>query len=235
VHVVVVGCGRVGSSLAALVAEAGHSVGVIDKRASAFVRLPADFTGRAVTGFGFDRDRLVEAGIEEADAVAAVTSGDNSNIVVARIARETFGIERVVARIYDPGRAAIYERLGIPTVATVAWTTDQALRKLLPAETRTEWTDPSGKICVVERALPLAWAGRPLRDLEEPGRWRLSAVSRSGQGMVPGPDLVGQEGDVVVLSAALADLGALEERLVGAGVGGVGTEGGEPATRRRRG
>ena len=231
-HVVVVGCGRVGSSLAAMAAEAGHSVGVIDKRREAFVRLPAGFTGRSVTGFGFDRDRLLEAGIEEADALAAVTSGDNSNIVVARIARETFGIERVVARIYDPGRAAIYERLGIPTVATVAWTTDQALRKLLPSEIRTEWTDPSGRVSVVERALPLPWAGRPLGDLEEPGRWRLAAVSRAGRAMVPGPEMIGQEGDVVVLSVATTDLGDLEERMAanGSPIGGA-----EQATKGRRG
>ncbi|MBW3573394.1 MAG: TrkA family potassium uptake protein [Actinobacteria bacterium] len=230
-HVVVVGCGRVGSSLATLATAEGHTVGIIDKHASAFVRLPPDFGGRAVTGFGFDRDRLLEAGIEEADALAAVTSGDNSNIVVARIARETFGIDRVVARIYDPGRAAIYERLGIPTVATVAWTTDQALRKLLPVETRTEWTDASGKVSLVERALPLSWAGRPLRFLEEPGRWRLSAVRRTGQGMVPGPDLVGQEGDVVLLSVGNADLDSMEERLVGAGPDDVA--GGSGAKRRR--
>ena len=219
-HVVVVGCGRVGSSLAALTAAAGHSVGVIDKYTSAFVRLPPDFSGRAITGFGFDRDRLLEAGIEQADALAAVTSGDNSNIVVARIARETYGIEHVIARIYDPGRAAIYERLGIPTVATVAWTTDQALRKLLPAETRTEWTDASGKVCVVERALPPAWAGRLLEELEELGRWRLSAVTRANQAVVPVPGLVAQEGDVLLLSVATGELASLEERLTTAGAGG---------------
>ncbi|MDP9019399.1 MAG: TrkA family potassium uptake protein [Actinomycetota bacterium] len=220
-HVVVVGCGRVGSSLAGSVADAGHTVGVIDKRASAFVRLAPDFAGRTVTGFGFDRDRLVEAGIEQAGAVAAVTSGDNSNIVVARIARETFGVERVVARIYDPGRAAIYQRLGIPTVATVAWTTDQALRKLLPAETRTEWTDPSGRVRLVERELPTAWAGRALSELEEPGRWRLSAVTRVGRALVPAADVVGQEGDVLLLSVGADDAAALEERLVGGGASGV--------------
>ncbi len=215
-HVVVVGCGRVGSSLAALAVEEGHSVGIIDKRSSAFVSLPPEFTGRWVVGFGFDRDRLVEAGIQEADALAAVTSGDNSNIVVARIARETFGVERVVARIYDPGRAAVYERLGIPTVATVSWTTDQALRKLLPDQVRTEWTDPTGKVSVVERALPPQWAGRPLSELEEPGRWRLSVLTRTGDAMVPGAGMVGQEGDVLVLSVATGALADLEDRLAGA-------------------
>ncbi len=214
-HVVVVGCGRVGSTLAGLAVAEGHSVGVIDKRSTAFVNLPPGFSGRAVVGFGFDRDRMIEAGIEEADALAAVSSGDNTNIVVARIARETFGIERVVARIYDPGRAAVYERLGIPTVATVSWTTDQALRKLLPDQTRTEWTDPTGKVSAVERALPARWAGRTLEELEEPGRWRLSVLTRTGRAMVPRPGLLGQEGDILVLSVATGELAALEARLAG--------------------
>ncbi len=218
-HVVVVGCGRVGSALAGLAAAEGHSVGVIDKRATAFVNLPPGFSGRTIVGFGFDRDRLVEAGIEEADALAAVSSGDNTNIVVARIARETFGIERVVARIYDPGRAAVYERLGIPTVATVSWTTDQALRKLLPDQIRTEWTDPTGKVSVVERALPARWAGRSLEELEEPGRWRLSVLTRTGRAMVPGTGLLGQEGDLLVLSVATGELASLEARLAGTDTG----------------
>ncbi|HLF41756.1 MAG TPA: NAD-binding protein, partial [Acidimicrobiia bacterium] len=118
-HVVVVGCGRVGSELAGTLEKDGHSVAVVDKNGAAFRRLPPGFGGRVVTGFGFDRDHLIEAGINEAGAVAAVTNGDNSNILTARIARENFGIERVVARIYDPRRAVIYQRLGIPTVATV--------------------------------------------------------------------------------------------------------------------
>src|SRR5215210_1340847 len=134
VHVVVVGCGRVGSELAGTLEKSGHTVAVIDKDANAFRRLAPGYAGQRVVGFGFDRDNLVEAGIERAGAVAAVTNGDNSNILVARIARESFGIERVVARIYDPRRAAIYQRLGIPTVATVSWTTDQVLRRLLPGE-----------------------------------------------------------------------------------------------------
>src|SRR5262249_62169433 len=154
VHVGVVGCGRVGSELAGTLEKSGHRVGVIDKSASAFRRLPPGSAGQRVVGFGFDRDNLVEAGIERAGAVAAVTNGDNSNILVARIARETFGIGRVVARIYDPRRAVIYQRLGIPTVATGAWTTDQGLRRLLPGEHPHAWTDPSAKASLVERARP---------------------------------------------------------------------------------
>ncbi len=214
-HVIVVGCGRVGAALAQEVSGLGHSVAVIDKNATAFRRLPPDFTGRRIHGFGFDRDRLADAGIEEASAVAAVTSGDNSNIMVARIARETFGIERVVARIYDPGRATIYQRLGIPTVATVAWTTDQAMRRLLPAETRTEWADSTGAIVLVERMLPDVWVGKPLRKLGQAGRWRVVAVTRMGEAVLPTHSLIGQEGDTLLVVATTDSLPGFEERMAG--------------------
>ena len=213
-HVVVVGCGRVGSELAGTLEKAGHSVAVIDKNPSAFRRLPATVTGQRVVGFGFDRDHLVEAGIERADAVAAVTSGDNSNILTARIARENFAIERVVARIYDPRRALIYQRLGIPTVATVTWTTDQVMRRLLPSTEAThDWMDPSGKVCLVEFVIPTAWAGKKLADLNESGRFWLTAVTRFGAAEVVGADLVGQEADVLHFVADVGALDALRERL----------------------
>ncbi len=215
-HVVIVGCGRVGSSLAIALEEGGHTVAVIDKVAKAFTRLPPDFKGRKVVGLGFDRDRLGEAGIEEAGGVAAVTSGDNSNIIVARIARETYGVENVVARIYDPGRAMIYQRLGIATVATVHWATDQALRRLVPTETRAEWVDPTGGVAVVERGLPAAWAGKALDALDEPGRWQLVSVTRGGKAQLPGgAKLVGQEGDVLTLAVAGDAMPDLEARLGG--------------------
>jgi len=214
VHVVVVGCGRVGSELAGSLEEAGHSVAVIDKNQSAFRRLPASFKGQQVVGFGFERDHLEEAGIQRADAVAAVTSGDNSNILSARIARENFGIDRVVARIYDPRRALIYERLGIPTVATVKWTTDQVLRRLLPSgEAPHEWIDPSGKVSLVEYAIPTAWCGKKLAELNEAGSFWLTAVTRFGAAEVVGVDIVGQEADTLHIVANINALDALRERL----------------------
>jgi trk system potassium uptake protein TrkA len=196
-HVIVVGCGRVGSELAIRLDQAGHSVAVIDKSRTAFSRLPDRWSGRAVLGYGYDRDHLEQAGITQAQAVAAVTSGDNSNILTARIARENYEIPNVVARIYDPRRAVIYQRLGIPTVATVTWTTDQVLRRLFPETTTMDWTDPSGTVSLVERALPDAWAGHKLGDLNEPDRFNLVALTRTGTGRLPGPNLVGQEGDVL--------------------------------------
>ena len=214
-HVIVVGCGRVGSELAVNLENAGHSVAIIDKNRNAFRRLPERWAGRAVLGFGFDRDHLEQAGISEAGAVAAVTSGDNTNILTARIARETYQIPNVVARIYDPRRAVIYQRLGIPTVATVTWTTDQVMRRLVPEETVTEWTDATGTVSVVERALPEGWAGHRLSTLGEPQRFRLAAITRAGQSRLAGPDLVGQEGDILHLTVVKDALDELEARLAG--------------------
>ena len=212
-HVVVVGCGRVGSELAGTLEKSGHTVAVIDKNANAFRRLPAGYAGQRVVGFGFDRDNLEEAGIDRAGALAAVTNGDNSNILVARIARESFGIERVVARIYDPRRAVIYQRLGIPTVATVSWTTDQVLRRLLPGEQPHDWIDPSARVSLVERVLPSNWGGKKLASLNEPGRFFLTAVTRLGEAQIAGPKLVGQEGDVLHLVVDVNAIDALRERL----------------------
>jgi trk system potassium uptake protein TrkA len=202
VHVVVVGCGRVGSSLAISLTNSGHTVAVVDRRPDAFSRLGPSFSGTTVTGIGFDRGVLGAAGIERAGALAAVTNGDNSNILIARVARETFGIERVVARIYDPRRAAIYQRLGIPTVATVAWATERVLRRVLPDEPAVEWVDPSAKVMLAERVVPPVWAGRPLDELERPGVLRVMALSRLGTSQIPRPGLVVQEGDVVYVGVA---------------------------------
>jgi trk/ktr system potassium uptake protein len=210
-HVIVVGCGRVGSGLAISLTAEGHSVAVMDKQAKAFRRLK-DWDGPRIVGSGFDRDDLERAGAVGADALAAVTSGDNTNIMTVRIARETYLIPNVVARIYDPRRAEIYQRLGIPTVATVTWTIDQVRRRLLPDEDVGDWSDPSGQMTLLDRSLPDAWAGRRLAELEEPGRLSLVAVTRSGVPRLDARDLVGQEGDVLhvaVMHDARRDLDAL--------------------------
>jgi trk system potassium uptake protein TrkA len=216
VHVVIVGCGRVGSSLARQLLSAGHSVAVIDKRPASFERFLNDWDGQKVVGYGFDRDRLQEAGIERADALAAVTSGDNSNIMVARIAKETYQVGRVVARIYDPRRAGVYERLGIPTVATVDWTTDQAMRRLLPDQNRAEWVDPSGGVALVERRLPDAWVGRKLEELEQAGRWRVISLTRTGKAALADLSLLVQENDTVTLAVAGDAMDALEQHVAAA-------------------
>jgi trk system potassium uptake protein TrkA len=214
VHVVVVGCGRVGTELSQSLEKSGHTVAIIDKNQRAFRRLPSTFAGRRIIGLGFDRDDLVEAGIEGAGALAAVTNGDNTNILTARIARENFGIERVVARIYDPRRALIYQRLGIPTVATVSWTTDQVLRRLLPSgEQAHDWIDPTGKVCLVDFNLPAVWAGKKLAGLNEPGKFWLTAVSRLGTAEIVTPTTMGQDGDVLMFVSEVQAVDDLRTRL----------------------
>lgn len=213
---IVVGCGRVGSELAAKLEVLGHSVAVIDKDRRAFQRyLPEQWSGQAILGFGFDRDHLEQAGVQRAQALAATTGGDNSNILTARIARETYQIRNVVARIQDPRRAIIYERLGIPTVAQVAWTTDQVTRRLFPERSVNEWNDVSGELILLERSLPDVWAGRKLARLGQRGKFRVVALTRAGSARLAGSDLVGQEGDILHLMAKKADLDELEARLAG--------------------
>lgn len=209
-HIIVVGCGRVGSELAARLDAAGHSIAIIDKVERSFRRLPEKFGGQTVVGFGFDRDHLLQAGILHADAVAAVTSGDNSNILSARIAKETFGIKNVVARIYDPRRAVIYQRLGIQTVATVTWTTEQAVKRLIPDAIEPEWSDPAGKMLLIERNIPDSLCGSKIESLNSVNA-RVVMVTRANKTRLSQSELIGQEGDVLhflIEKDALAELDA---------------------------
>jgi trk system potassium uptake protein TrkA len=194
---------------------AGHTVAVIDRKAEAFSRLGESFTGQKIMGIGFDRDVLIEAGIQKAGALAAVTNGDNSNILIARVAREEFGIERVVARIYDPKRAEIYERLGIATVATVKWTSERILRRILPDLPAVEWTDPSAKVVLVERELPKAMVGTRVLSLDS-ATTRVVAIRRLGAAIIPSADTVVQEGDVAYVAAEIKSLELFDKSLVAA-------------------
>jgi trk system potassium uptake protein TrkA len=221
VHIVVVGCGRVGSGLAEAAEAAGHTVGIIDRREQAFRRLSPGFSGRKLVGVGFDRNRLEEAGIKDAFAVASVTNGDNSNIMIARVAKETYGIDRVVARIYDPRRAAIYERLGIPTVATVQWTIERVLRRILPESHAVEWIDPSAKVCLLERHVPPSWAGRDVAELDVDGAVKVIAVSRLGVSQLIRPNLVIQDGDLVYAAVNGDKIGDFDARLSGSATAGA--------------
>lgn len=195
------GCGRVGASLSDSLARIGHDVSVIDRDSAAFHRLSPDFPGQRVRGMGFDRDVLLSAGIEDAAAFAAVSSGDNSNIISARVAREMFSVPRVVARIYDAKRAAVYERLGIPTVATVPWTTDRLLNVLTRENETTKWRDPTGNVGVVELALHENWVGHRVTELEAATCGRVSFMIRFGVGTLPDAKTVIQAGDQVYLAA----------------------------------
>jgi trk system potassium uptake protein len=206
VHIVIMGCGRVGSTLAHILEDRGYSIAIIDRDPDAFRRLGSSFKGERVTGIGFDRSVLIQAGIERADAFAAVSSGDNSNIISARVVRETFGVQRVAARIYDPRRAEVYERLGIPTVATVRWTADQMLRKLLPEGGEPLWRDPTGKIVLTEVAFSPYWIGEQVKSVEASTLTRIAFVDRLGQAFVPDGGTVLQEGDIIHVVARESDM-----------------------------
>ena len=210
------GCGRVGATLAQSLEGRGHSVAVIDQNPDAFRRLDAEFSGKKVTGLGFDRGTLVQSGIEDAYAFAAVSDGDNSNIISARVVRETYGVQNVVARIYDPHRAEIYQRLGIPTVATVRWTADQVLRRMLPMGATDEFRDASGRVVMAEVDLHPGWLGRRAADLETATGARLAYLTRFGDGMLPRPDTVLQEHDGVHMLVLAEDLPRLERLLTAA-------------------
>lgn len=209
-HIVIMGCGRVGAALARNLEARGHSLAVIDQDPTAFRRLGPRFGGRRVTGLGFDRDTLVEAGLPEAGAFAAVSSGDNSNIIAARVAREVFGVSRVAARIYDPRRAEVYERLGIPTVATVRWTADQMLRRLLPAGAEPLWRDPSGGVQLSEVHLAPSWVGHRISHFQERTGVRVTFLTRLGEAVLPTAQTVLQEGDLVHVMMYADQVAAVE-------------------------
>ena len=197
-HFVIMGCGRVGVALAHTLDSAGHSVAVIDQNPEAFRRLSDEFSGSKVTGLGFDKDTLEQAKIDEAYAFAAVSSGDNSNILATRVARETYNVPHVVARIYDPGRAEIYQRLGIPTVAAVRWSTDQVLRRILPDYSmRGDFREPSGRLVLTEVALHREWYGRLVKDLEAAAGVRVAYLTRFGEGTIPENRTRLQGGDLI--------------------------------------
>jgi trk system potassium uptake protein TrkA len=208
-HAVIAGCGRVGSELASSLERLGHTVVVIDKNAKAFDRLRADFKGDRHVGFAFDREVLEEAGIKQAAAFASVTNGDNSNILSARVAREHYRVAHVVARIYDPRRAQIYQRLGIQTVATVRWTTDQMLRFLLPDDVPVEYTVDNGEVVITSMQAPSEVVGKNALSLDSDGQRRVVAVSRFGVPRVPDKNLTIQDGDILhvsVVRGGVADL-----------------------------
>lgn len=213
-HAVIVGCGRVGAELAQALEGRGYTVSIIDKDPHAFEqRILPGFSGKKLAGMGFDQEILEEAGIRDAEIFASVTRGDNTNIVSARIAKEHYDVPQVVALIYDPRRAQMYERLGIQTVATVAWATDQILARVLPSAKSIEWTIGSGEVVVIGFPAPAVFIGRPVEDLRDPAKARVVALTRFGTTQIPDLKTIIQEGDVVHLAVARSALPEMEERL----------------------
>ena len=216
-HVVIVGCGRVGSELTLQLGRTGHDVVIIDKKPEAFDRLPPGFDARTIVGLGFDRDILEEAGIKEADAFVAVSNGDNSNIVSARVALEHYHVPNVIARIYDPQRAEIYQRLNIPTVATTTWGVKQIMLMLTHPREEIKESLVGGDLFRMRVPVPDHLVGKPVGALNEDGKVLVAGVDRMGSGFIPVASSTFQQGDIVQLILQKDGLDLLDEILAPVG------------------
>lgn len=212
-HVVIAGCGRVGSEMTLTLTRQGHSVAIIDKRPTAFDRLPPGFDGRTLVGIAFDRDVLEAAGIREAGAFIAVTNGDNSNIVSARVAREHYEIQKVIARIYDPRRAEIYRKLGIPTVATVQWATAEIYDMLFHGIEHAELNIGDGEMVMMRIEIPAPLAGLRTSTLGDGERAQVVAIDRMGAASIPSAETTFQEGDIAHIIIRRDAIDSLREKL----------------------
>ncbi|MGZ5353252.1 MAG: potassium channel family protein [Actinomycetota bacterium] len=212
-RVVIMGCGRVGILLTQELARAGHEVSVIDKHAAAFDRLPPGFEAKTIVGLGFDRDVLEDAGIKEADAFLAVSSGDNSNIVSARVAREHYHVPQVIARIYDPMRADIYEKLNIPTVSTTRWGVKQIMMMLTHPREEIKETLAAGDLLRMRIRVPQHLVGRPVGELNVEGKILVAGVDRGGSGFLPISSSTFQDGDFAAVIVQKDELEMLDDLL----------------------
>ncbi len=218
-NVIVMGCGRVGEQVARLMSEEGHQVTVIDYDPNALARLGPGFKGRTVRGIGFDRNVLLEAGIEQADVFAATSSSDNVNIISARIARNIFRVPRVVARLYDPRRAEIYRRLGLLTISSTTLGAERIRELILHADLEPAMTFGNGEISIVNVEAPPRLVGRIVRNLNVPGEFTVIGITRRGRAFIPISGTEFQEGDVI---HAIVSADAMERfrNMIGLGEGG---------------
>jgi trk system potassium uptake protein TrkA len=214
-HVVIGGYGRVGRYLAKMLEYEGHTVSVIDQNPLVFDCEEADeILGQKFVGMVFDRDTLEEAGIRDADCFAAVTSGDNSNILAARTAKETYRVPRVLARIYDPRRAEIYRGLGISTIASVSWTSTRLLDMVTHPDLHSEYQYGDADVEMMEVELPAALIGKGVDELVVPGEIAVATIVRQGKGILPAPGTTFQKDDLIYVNV-LRDSAEKLERLLG--------------------
>ncbi len=211
--VIIMGCGRVGEQLARLMSEEGHDVAVIDYDAAALARLGPDFKGRRVRGIGFDREVLIRAGIEEANAFAATSSSDNANVVAARIARTIFHVPRVVARLFDPRRAEIYRRLGLVTISSTTWGAERIRELLTHAALDSVRSFGGGEVAIIESEVPAHLVGRTVKDLTIVGEVNVVAITRDGRAMLPLLGTTFRTGDVLHLAVQAVAMERLAEML----------------------
>ena len=212
-RIIVIGCGRMGAGLAQTLAQRSHAVTVVDNDPTTFERLGPTFTGRTVVGIGFDRDVLLQAGIERADGLAAVTASDEVNVVAARIARQVFHVPRVVARLYDPRKAEIYRRLGVQTISTTTWGIQRIAELLCYSQLDVLLSLGSGEVDLVEVAVPQLLVGRTTHDVTIPGEVQVVAISREGTTLLATPGMTFQAGDLIYLVILTASADRLKRLL----------------------
>lgn len=210
-RVIVVGCGRAGAELALQLLQDGHDVTVVDKNPTAFYRLGEGFKGKTVTGVGFDRDVLIRAGVEQADALAAFTDGDNTNVITARVARNVFRVPKVVARLYDPRRAEIYQRLGLQTVSATAWGVDRAIQLMIHPDLHVAATLGNGDVELMELEVPPHWVSRTVSNVNVPGEISVVALTRKDKTIIPILGTVFQDGDRATIAVMVSARAQLEE------------------------
>ena len=211
--IIVIGCGRVGASLARRLSERGDRVTVIDSDPEAFERLGPAFKGRSIVGIGFDRDVLIQAGIEHADAMAAVSSSDEANVTAARLARQIFKVPRVAARVYDPRKAEIYRRLGIQTISPVAISTDRLADLLDYSPLSPSISLGTGEVEIVNVDIPHPFVGRSISELSSAGEFQIVALTSEGRSFLPAPGMIFREGDIAHLAVQSTSMERLQSLL----------------------
>jgi trk system potassium uptake protein TrkA len=211
--IIIMGCGRVGSQVSQLLVSHGHDVTVIDHDGNAPVRLGTEFKGRIVRGVGFDRNVLLEAGVETAEGFVAASSSDNANIVAARIARNIFRVPRVVARLYDPVRAEVYHRLGLTTISSTAWGAERIVEVVTHADLDVLHVFSDGGTTLVRVEIPARLNGYRVSQMNIPGEVAVTAITRNDQTFIPVSGTEFQEGDIIYLAVIPSAMVRLEELL----------------------
>jgi len=212
-RILIIGCGRLGAGLAKTLIDRGHSVTIVDKDPLAFEKLGNKFKGQTITGIGFDRDVLLKAGIEHADGVAAVSSSDEANVVVSRIARDIFRVPRVVARLYDVRQAEIYKRLGIQTIAPTGWGINRIADLILYSPLETIITLGSGEVELIVAEVPLLLVGKTVRDLSVVGEIHIISITRDNKTFLPTLGTIFREEDLLHLAVLATSTNRLKELL----------------------
>jgi trk system potassium uptake protein TrkA len=211
--IIIMGCGRVGSQVAQLLDSEGHDVTVIDPVLDNLDRLGINYHGKKIRGVGFDRDVLIQAGIEMADAFVATSSSDNANIVAARIARNIFHVPRVVARLYDPRRAEIYRRLGLVTMSMVSWGAQRIYELLTHTNLDPTFYFGRGEVSLVAIEIPSHLVGRMVNHISVPGEVNVVAITRQGEAMMATLGTEFQPGDLVYFAVQASAMDRLETLL----------------------